>query len=127
MDSVENTQEVNDTFARTKEGSAEEAANEILNMWNSEEQPTNEEAEATVDEEVVEETEEAEETEEEAPEGQAEEEVEESEEETSEEEEESDEEFEVVNEDDLKYTVKVDGEELEVSIEELRNLSLIHI
>ena len=122
MDSAENTQEVNDTFARTKEGSAEEAANEILNMWNSEEQPTDEVAETTEsDEEVVEETQEAEETEEEAPEGQAEEEVEESEEETSEEEQESDEEFEIVNEDDLKYTIKVDGEELEVSIEELRN------
>jgi hypothetical protein len=65
---------------------------------------------------VVEETEEAEEVEEEAPEseeeGQAEEETEEEVEE---------EEFDVVAEEDLKYTIKVDGEELEVGIDELKN------
>jgi len=65
---------------------------------------------------VVEETEEAEEVEEEAPEeeeGQAEEETEE--------EVEEEEETEIVAEEDLKYTIKVDGEELEVGIEELKN------
>ena len=66
MDSVENTQE--GRFERTQAGSSEEAANQILSMWDSEEQTANEETEATVDEEVVEDTEEAEEVEEEAPE-----------------------------------------------------------
>jgi len=113
MDSVENTQE--GRFERTQAGSAEEAANQILSMWDSEEQTANEETEATVDEEVVEDTEEAEEVEEEAPEeeGQAEEETEE--------EVEEEEETEIVAEEDLKYTIKVDGEELEVGIEELKN------
>lgn len=114
MDSVENTQE--GRFERVREGSAEDAANQILNMWDSEEQTASEETDTPVDEEVVEETEEAEEVEEEAPEeeeGQAE---EETEEEVAEEEE-----YEVVAEEDLKYTVKVDGEELEVGIDELKN------
>lgn len=113
MDSVENTQE--GRFERTQAGSAEEAANQILSMWDSQEQTANEETEATVDEEVVEDTEEAEEVEEEAPEeeGQAEEETEE--------EVEEEEETEIVAEEDLKYTIKVDGEELEVGIEELKN------
>ena len=115
MDSVENTQE--GRFERVREGSAEDAANQIHNMWDSQEQTASEETEATVDEEVVEDTEEAEEVEEEAPEeeeeGQAE---EETEEEVAEEEE-----YEVVAEEDLKYTVKVDGEELEVGIDELKN------
>ena len=114
MDSVENTQE--GRFERVREGSAEDAANQILNMWDSQEQTASEETETPVDEEVVEETEEAEEVEEEAPEeeeGQAE---EETEEEVAEEEE-----YEVVAEEDLKYTVKVDGEELEVGIDELKN------
>lgn len=113
MDSVENTQE--GRFERAEAGSAEEAANQILSMWDSEEQTANEETEATVDEEVVEETEEAEEVEEEAPEeeGQAE---EETEEEVDEEEE-----TEIVAEEDLKYTIKVDGEEFEVGIDELKN------
>lgn len=115
MDSVENTQE--GRFERTQAGSAEEAANQILSMWDSEEQTASEETEATVDEEVVEDTEEAEEVEEEAPEeeeeGQAE---EETEEEVDEEEE-----TEIVAEEDLKYTIKVDGEEFEVGIEELKN------
>ena len=114
MDSVENTQE--GIFDRAKAGSAEEAANQILSMWDSEEQTASEETEATVDEEVVEETEEAEEAEEEAPEeeeGQAE---EETEEEVDEEEE-----TEIVAEEDLKYTIKVDGEEFEVGIDELKN------
>ena len=113
MDSVENTQE--GRFERAQAGSSEEAANQILSMWDSEEQTANEETEATVDEEVVEDTEEAEEVEEEAPEeeGQAEEETEE--------EVEEEEETEIVAEEDLKYTIKVDGEELEVGIEELKN------
>jgi hypothetical protein len=113
MDSEENTQE--GRFERVREGSAEDAANQILNMWDSQEQTASEETEAPVDEEVVEETEEAEEVEKEAPEseeeGQAEEETEE----------EVEEEFDVVAEEDLKYTIKVDGEELEVGIEELKN------
>jgi len=114
MDSVENTQE--GIFDRAKAGSSEEAANQILSMWDSEEQTASEETEPTVDEEVVEETEEAEEVEEEAPEeeeGQAE---EETEEEVDEEEE-----TEIVAEEDLKYTIKVDGEEFEVGIDELKN------
>jgi len=114
MDSVENTQE--GRFERVREGSAEDAANQILNMWDSQEQTASEETDTPVDEEVVEETEEAEEVEEEAPEeeeGQAEEETEE--------EVEEEEETEIVAEEDLKYTIKVDGEELEVGIEELKN------
>ena len=116
MDSVENTQE--GRFERAQQGSAEDAANQILSMWDSEEQTANEETDTPVDEEVVEDTEEAEEVEEEAPEseeeeGQAE---EETEEEVAEEEE-----FDVVAEEDLKYTIKVDGEELEVGIDELKN------
>ena len=114
MDSAENTQE--GRFERAQEGSAEDAANQILSMWDSQEQTASEETDTPVDEEVVEETEEAEEVEEEAPEeeeGQAE---EETEEEVAEEEE-----YEVVAEEDLKYTVKVDGEELEVGIDELKN------
>lgn len=113
MDSVENTQE--GRFERAEAGSPEEAANQILSMWDSQEQTANEETEATVDEEVVEDTQEAEEVEEEAPEeeGQAEEETEE--------EVEEEEETEIVAEEDLKYTIKVDGEELEVGIEELKN------
>jgi len=113
MDSAENTQE--GRFERVREGSAEDAANQILNMWDSQEQTASEETDTPVDEEVVEETEEAEEVEEEAPEeeeGQAEEETEEEVEE---------EEFDVIAEEDLKYTIKVDGEELEVGIEELKN------
>jgi hypothetical protein len=101
MDSVENTQE--GRFERAQAGSSEEAANQILSMWDSQEQTANEETEA-------------EEVEEEAPEeeeGQAEEETEE--------EVEEEEETEIVAEEDLKYTIKVDGEELEVGIEELKN------
>ncbi len=114
MDSVENTQE--GRFERAQQGSAEDAANQILSMWDSEEQTANEETDAPVDEEVVEDTEEAEEVEEEAPEeeGQA-------EEETEEEVAEEEEEYDVVAEEDLKYTIKVDGEELEVGIDELKN------
>ena len=117
MGSEENNQEVR--FERAKAGSSEETANTILNMWDSQEQTASEETKATVDEEVVEEIEEAENTEEEAPEeGQAEEEVEE---EVSAESEESEEELEIVAEEDLKYTIKVDGEELEVGIDELKS------
>ena len=115
MDSVENTQE--GRFERAQQGSAEDAANQILNMWDSQEQTASEETDTPVDEEVVEDTEEAGEVEEEAPEeeeeGQAEEETEE--------EVEEEEETEIVAEEDLKYTIKVDGEELEVGIEELKN------
>ena len=113
MDSEENTQEVvNDN--RAQAGTTADASNKILSMWNSEEQTASEVTEAPVDETEVEETEEAEEVEQEAPEeGQAE---EETEEEVAEEEE-----YDVVAEEDLKYTIKVDGEELEVGIDELKN------
>ena len=115
MDSAENTQEVVDN--RAPAGTTAEASNKILSMWNSEEQTASEVTETPVDETEVEETQEAEEVEEEAPEseeeGQAE---EETEEEVTEEEE-----YEVVAEEDLKYTIKVDGEELEVGIDELKN------
>ncbi len=113
MDSEENTQEVvNDN--RAEAGTTADASNKILSMWNSEEQTASEVTDAPVDETEVEETEEAEEVEQEAPEeGQAE---EETEEEVTEEEE-----YEVVAEEDLKYTIKVDGEELEVGIDELKN------
>jgi len=115
MDSEENTQEVvNDN--RAVAGTTADASNKILSMWDSEEQTASEVTEAPVDETEVEETKEAEEVEEEVPEseeeGQAEEETEEEVEE---------EEFEVVAEEDLKYTIKVDGEELEVGIDELKN------
>jgi len=117
MGSEENNQE--GRFERAKAGSSEETANTILNMWDSEEQTASEETKAAVDEEAVEETQEAKNTEEEAPEeGQAEEEVEE---EVSAESEESEEELEIVAEEDLKYTIKVDGEEFEVGIDELKS------
>ena len=117
MDSEENNQEVR--FERARAGSSEETANTILNMWDSKEQAASEETETAVDEEAVEETQEAENTEEEAPEeGQAEEEVEE---EVSAESEESEEELEIVAEEDLKYTIKVDGNEFEVGIDELKS------
>jgi hypothetical protein len=116
MDSQENTQEVVNSN-RADAGTTAEASNKILSMWDSQEQTASEVTDTPVDEEVVEETEEAEEVEEEAPEseeeGQAE---EETEEEVAEEEE-----FDVVAEEDLKYTIKVDGEELEVGIDELKN------
>jgi len=116
MDSAANTQEVVNNN-RADAGTTAEASNKILSMWDSEEQTASEVTDTPVDEEVVEETEEAEEVEEEAPEseeeGQAE---EETEEEVAEEEE-----FDVVAEEDLKYTIKVDGEELEVGIDELKN------
>ena len=115
MDSQENTQEVVNNN-RADAGTTAEASNKILSMWDSEEQTASEVTETPVDETEVEETQEAEEVEEEAPEseeeGQAEEETEEEVEE---------EEFEVVAEEDLKYTIKVDGEELEVGIDELKN------
>jgi len=115
MDSAENTQEVVNN--RAPAGTTAEAGNKILSMWDSEEQTASEVTETPVDETEVEETQEAEEVEEEAPEseeeGQAE---EETEEEVTEEEE-----YEVVAEEDLKYTIKVDGEELEVGIDELKN------
>ena len=118
MGSEENNQEVR--FERARAGSSEETANTILNMWDSKEQAASEETETAVDEEAVEETQEAEEVEEEAPEeeGQAEEETEESE---QSEEEEAEEEVELVAEEDLKYTIKVGGEEMEVDIDELKS------
>ena len=115
MGSEENNQE--GRFERATAGSNEETANNILSMWDSQEQTASEETKATSDEEVVEETKEAEEVEEEAPE--SEEEEGKAEEETEEEVEE--EEFEVVAEEDLKYTIKVDGEEYEVGIDELKS------
>ncbi len=76
MDSAENNQEVNTIPERAGQDSAENAANKILNMWESEDQPTDEETETSVDEEVVEEEESVEdETEEVSEEEQAEEEV----------------------------------------------------
>jgi len=118
MDSAENTQE--GRFERAQEGSAEDAANQILSMWDSQEQTANEETDTPVDEEVVEETQEAEEVEEETPESESEEEEEgQVEEET--EEEVAEEEYDVVAEEDLKYTIKVDGKDYEVDIEELKN------
>ena len=118
MGSEENNQE--GRFERAKAGSSEETANTILNMWDSEEQTASEETKAAVDEEAVEETKEAENAEEETPEeGQVE---EEAEEEVSAESEESDEEeYDVVAEEDLKYTIKVDGKEYEVGIDELKS------
>lgn len=120
MDSVENNQEVNDVFERAQEGSAEEAANNILNMWNSqEEQPTDEETETTdVNEEEVEE-EETEEDEVETNEDS--EDAEEAEEEVEETEETEEEEVEEETEEESKYTVKVNGEEFEVDIDELKS------
>jgi hypothetical protein len=117
MDSVENNQE--GRFERAKAGSNEETANTILNMWDSQEQTASEETKAAVDEEAVEEIKEAENTEEETPEGQVEEEVEE--EVSAESEESEEEELEIVAEEDLKYTIKVDGKEYEVGIDELKS------
>ena len=115
MDSEENTQEVVNEN-RAVAGTTADAQNKILSMWDSEEQTASEETKATSDEEVVEETKEAEEVEEEAPEseeeGQAEEETEEEVEE---------EELEIVAEEDLKYTIKVDGKDYEVGIDELKS------
>ena len=115
MDSAENTQEVVNN--RAPAGTTAEASNKILSMWDSEEQTASEVTETPVDETEVEEAQEAEEVEEEAPE--SEEEEGQAEEETEEEVEE--EEYDVVAEEDLKYTIKVDGEELEVGIDELKN------
>ena len=116
MDSVENNQQVTQAFEKAQPGSAQEAANNILNMWNSEEQPADEETEATVDEEVVEEIQEDEvETEEDSVEEEATEEVEETEETVDEVEEEVEEEVEPET-----YKVKVNGEEFEVDIDELK-------
>jgi len=116
MDSEENTQEVVNNN-RAQAGTTADASNKILSMWDSQEQTASEATDAPVDETEVEELEEAEEVEQEAPEpeeeGQAE---EETEEEVTEEEE-----YEVVAEEDLKYTIKVDGKELEVGIDELKN------
>jgi hypothetical protein len=121
MDPIEDNQEVNTIPQRGMQGSSEEAANKILGMWDSQEQTANEETKTTDDESVVEEETEAqaevEEAEVETNEDSEEEKASEEVEEVGEEEEDT----EVVNEEDLRYTIKVDGEELEVSIDELRN------
>jgi len=113
MDSETNNQ-MEVAFERAKEGSAEEAANSILGMWESEnDQPTDEETETTEsEEEVVEETESDEVENEEVSEEEAESEVEEDEESEEPEEEEA--------EVDPSYLIKVDGEEYEVNLEELK-------
>jgi len=117
MDSETNNQ-MEVAFERAQAGSPEEATNKILNMWESEnDQPTNEETETTVDEEVVEEIEE---DEVETPEDSVEEETTEELEEIEETEEEIEEETEVEEEAPV-YTVKVDGEEFEVGLEELKS------
>jgi len=117
MGSEENIQEdVNTIPERAGQDSAENAANKILNMWESEDQPTDEETETTVDEEVVEEEELAEdETEEVSEEEQAEEEVVEDEETEEVDEEETEEEV------PDTYRVKVDGEEFDVNLDELKS------
>jgi hypothetical protein len=116
MDSAENNQEVNTIPERAGQDSAENAANKILNMWESEDQPTDEETETTVDEEVVEEEESVEdETEEVSEEEQAEEEVVEDEETEEVDEEETEEEV------PDTYRVKVDGEEYDVNLDELKS------
>lgn len=118
MDSAENNQEVDNVFDRAQPGSTEDAANTILNMWNSEEQPANEETEATAEnEEVVEEEAETEEVEAKEDEVETE---EVSEEEASEEVEETEESEEEEVEEAEAYTVKVNGEEFEVDIDELK-------
>jgi hypothetical protein len=113
MDSETNNQ-MEVAFERAKEGSSEEAANNILNMWESEDdQPTGEETEVTTEDEVVAEDQQEDEveTEEVSEEEEASEEVET--EDTGEEETE-----EVAEE--SNYTIKVDGEEYEVNLEELK-------
>ena len=114
MDSAENNQAVAQAFEKAKEGSSEEAANNILNMWESEnDQPTGEETEVTTEDEVVAEDQQEDEveTEEVSEEEEASEEVET--EDTGEEEAEEETE-------DPSYTIKVDGEEYEVNLEELK-------
>lgn len=105
-------------FERAQEGSAEEATNKILGLWESEnDQPTDEETDTTEsEEEVVEETESDEVENEEVSEEEAESEVEE--EDNSEEGEE--EEVEETETEDTSYLIKVDGEEYEVNLEELK-------
>lgn len=125
MDSETNNQ-MEVAFERAQEGSAEEAANNILGLWESEnDQPTNEVTDTTAEDEVVvDETEakaeEEDEVESETDSAEAEEsdepveEVEEGEEETEEEE------VEQTETEDPSYTIKVDGEEYEVNLEELK-------
>ena len=119
MDSEKNNQVVEDAFGRAQEGSAEDAANKILNMWESpeDEQPTDEEVPTTEDEEVAEDEEEEDEveTEEDSEEEQTEEEVEEAETDEEEVEEEAEEEV------PTTFKVTVDGEEIEVDIDELKD------
>jgi hypothetical protein len=119
MDSETNNQ-MEVAFERAQEGSAEEATNKILGLWESEnDQPTDEETETTADNEseVVDELEEDEVENEEVSEEEAESEVEEDEEG---EEETQEEEVEETETEDTSYTIKVDGEEYEVNLEELK-------
>ncbi len=123
MDSETNNQAVAQAFERAQEGSAEEAANTILKMWESQDdQPTNEETETTVDEEVVEGEGETDNVEPEEDEVENEEDsTEQTTEEVEEVEEGTEEELEVEETEDPSYTVKVDGEEYEVNLEELKS------
>jgi len=114
MDSAENNQAVAQAFSKAKEGSSEEAANTILNMWESQDdQPTGEETEAATENEEVAAEETIEEDEVETNEVSE----EEATEEVEEEEESGEEEEEVA---DPVYTIKVDGEEYDVNLEELK-------
>jgi hypothetical protein len=114
MDSAENNQAVAQAFSKAKEGSSEEAANTILNMWESQDdQPTGEETEAATENEEVAAEETTEEDEVETNEVSE----EEATEEVEEEEESGEEEEEVA---DPVYTIKVDGEEYDVNLEELK-------
>lgn len=120
MDSTENNQEVSQTFERAQTGSTEEAANKFLGMQESpDEQPADEGIDTTESEEEVVEEEEKDEVEnEEVSEEEAESEVEEEDDSEEEVEEETDEEE--VEAEEPSYTIKVDGEESEVSLEELK-------
>ncbi len=115
MDSETNNQ-MEVAFERAQEGSSEEATNKILGLWESEDdQPTSEETESTAEDEAVEEETQEDEVEtEEVSEEEASEELEE----VEEGEEETEEETEDTTE--TSYTIKVDGEEYEVNLEELK-------
>jgi hypothetical protein len=105
-------------FERAQEGSSEEATNKILGLWESEDdQPTNEEAESTTEDEVVEEEIQEDEVESESESAEAEETDEPVETEDTGEEE-TEEETEDTTE--TSYTIKVDGEEYEVNLDELK-------
>ncbi len=118
MDSAENNQAVAQAFSKAKEGSSEEAANTILNMWESQDdQPTGEVTETNTEDEVVVDEAEAEQEDEVDSESESAE-AEESDE-PVETEDTGEEETEEVAE-ESNYTIKVDGEEYEVNLEELK-------